>query len=145
MTSEIVKKDGYSERVDNKFAMYPPERITEVIGLFSELLKEADNSGTLKIQRTGLTAEEYTAAAKDARKYWLGLRREGANILGVTRHLQDQLTQAENVIEHYHNEEQRLITDRAVEDAKEWLDNGPDRTKEAAELAKDYLDKTDHE
>jgi|TARA_R110001583_G_scaffold14066_5_gene59363 hypothetical protein len=144
VTSDIVKRDGYSERVDNNFVMYPPERITEVIDLFSALLKDADNSGTLKIQRIQ-TDEEYTAVSKDARKYWAGLRREGANILGVARHLQDQLAQAENVIEHYHNEEQRLITDRAVETAKEWLDNGPDRTKEAAELAQDYLDKTDHE
>ena len=125
--SEIVKKDGYSERVDNNFVMYPPERVTEVIDLFSALLKEADNSGTLQLQRTDLTDKEYTAASKDARKYWVGLRREGANILGVVKHLQDQLAQAEKVIEHYHNEEQRLITDRAIE------------------MAKDYLDKTDHE
>ena len=116
-----------SEKVDNNFVMYPPERVTEVIDLFSALLKEADNSGTLQLQRTDLTDKEYTAASKDARKYWTGLRREGANILGVVKHLQDQLAQAEKVIEHYHNEEQRLITDRALE------------------LAQDYLDKTDHE
>ena len=106
-----------SEKVDNKFVMYPPERITEVIDLFSVLLKEADNSGTLQLRRTDLTDEEYTAASKDARKYWAGLRREGANILGVVKHLRDQLAHAEKVIEQYH----------------------------AAELAKDYLDETDHQ
>jgi hypothetical protein len=104
--------------------MYPRERIDEIVDQFSQLLKSADNSGTLTIQKNNLSDEQYSASLKDARKYWIGLRREGANLLGVTRHLLSELAIAEKTIGEYQRVEQ--AQDERVEKilAQEWEDFG---------------------
>ena len=83
---DIVGVKIMAEKAD---VMYPPERIAEVVDAFQALLVQADNTGSSKSEITN--AVDYT-------KFWKGLRREGSNLLGVTRHLLVELARAEQRI-----------------------------------------------
>lgn len=60
--------------------LYPEERQQEIIDNFMKLLVEADNF-----------PREH--GSNDYKLFWTGLRLEGSNLLGLTNHLSDQLSQ----------------------------------------------------
>ena len=54
--------------------VYTEERVKEIVRQFQDLLMEADNFPRDRKEN-------------DFRKFWTGLRGEGANLLGLTNHL----------------------------------------------------------
>ncbi len=65
--------------------MYSEERIKEIVDAFQQLLVNADNTGS----------SETEFGSIDFKKFWHGLRREGSNLFGVTRHLLGELGRLE--------------------------------------------------
>ena len=59
---------------------YTSEHINEIIKSFQNLLMEADNFSTYGSNQTEKQDKEY-------KQFWLGLRKEGPNIVGLIRHL----------------------------------------------------------
>ena len=63
---------------------YTEEYINEIRKNFQNLLMEADNFSPYGSNRTEKEDKEY-------KQFWLGLRKEGPNIVGLIRHLMDVL------------------------------------------------------
>ena len=59
--------------------MYTEERIQEILNAFTEVLVKADNFPS------GSDPKEY-------KQFLVSLRKEGANLLGVSRYLYDQIS-----------------------------------------------------
>ena len=59
---------------------YTSEHINEIIKSFQNLLMEADNFSTYGSNQIEKQDKEY-------KQFWLGLRKEGPNIVGLLRHL----------------------------------------------------------
>ena len=67
-------------------SLYTPERQDEIINNFRQLLMDADNFPRGKDR-------------DDFKPFWVGLRGDGANMLGLTVHLLESLTSAKTIID----------------------------------------------
>ena len=65
--------------------MYTEERIQEILNAFTEVLVKADNFPS------GSDPKEY-------KQFLVALRKEGANLLGVSRYLYDQIANTKKEI-----------------------------------------------
>ena len=59
--------------------MYTDKRIQEILDTFTKVLSKADNF-------------PWNNDPKDYKQFWIALRKEGANLLGVARYLHDLIT-----------------------------------------------------
>ena len=71
--------------------MYTEERIQEILNSFTEVLVKADNFPS------GSDPKEY-------KQFLVALRKEGANLLGVSRYLYGRITK-ENIEKEVHKED----------------------------------------
>ena len=63
---------------------YTKEKVNKIIKDFQNLLMEADNFSTYGSNQTEKQDKEY-------KQFWLGLRKEGPEILGLIKHLMGAL------------------------------------------------------
>ena len=69
---------------------YTSEHINEIIKSFQNLLMEADNFSPYGSNQTEKQDREY-------KQFWLGLRKEGPEIIGLIRHLIGVLEEKQKV------------------------------------------------
>ena len=71
--------------------MYTEKRIEEILDTFTKLLSKADNFPS-------------NNDLKDYKQFWIALRKEGANLLGVSRYLYGRVAK-ENIEKEVREEE----------------------------------------
>ena len=69
---------------------YTKEIVNKIIKDFQNLLKEADNFSSYGSNRTEKEDKEY-------KQFWLGLRKEGPETLGLIKHLMGILEEKQKV------------------------------------------------